>query len=289
MRILVTGAASQIGHFLVPGLVAEGHECICVSRRAHDDSPGVHWLQDDLRYPVTAFSAQASYDAWVNLAALEFVPPLLERAMEAGVRRLIAFGTTSIFTKRDAGTPHEKAFIRRIMDAETEVAEAGRRRDLDWTIFRPTLIYSGMDRNITFITRFVRRFRVFPLLGNGKRQPVHAEDLAWACIQVLPMHETAGRVYNLGGGEVLPYMEMIQRIFVALDIRPRFVRIPIGAARQGIALLSRFPGYGHLTTEMINRTLNDMVFDISEAQRDFAFEPRPFSLPPCLLKDRRAG
>lgn len=286
MRILVTGAASQIGHFLVPGLVAEGHECVCVSRRPHEDSPGVHWVRDDLRYPLTAFSSSIPCHAWINLASLEYVPPLIDRAMAAGIRRLVAFGTTSIFTKREAGTPREKAFIQRIMDAEAEIAEAGHRQGLAWTIFRPTLIYSGMDRNITFIARFVRRFRVFPVLGNGRRQPVHAEDLARACIQVLPMNETAGRIYNLSGGEVLPYLEMVRRIFVALGIRPRFVRIPIGAARRGMALLSRFPGYGHLTTEMINRTLHDMVFDSSEARKDFGFDPRPFSVSPHLLSRR---
>ncbi len=283
MRVLVTGAASQIGHYLVPMLVAGGHECLCVSRRPHGDSAGIRWIVDDLRYPRRIFAPGTTYDAWINLASLEFVPALLDLAMAAGIERLIAFGTTSIFTKRVHGTPSEQAFIRRIMDAEAEIADRCDGSALAWTVFRPTLIYSGMDRNVSFIARIIRRFRVFPLLGDGRRQPVHAEDLAAACVRVLADPCAAGKAYNLGGGEVLPYTEMIRRVFDGLGLRPRFVRIPLSAARLGIGLVRRLPGYGYLTTAMIDRTADDMVFDIAEAVADFGFAPRPFVVPAELV------
>ena len=41
-------------------------------------------------------------------------------------------------------------------------------RGVDWTLFRPTLIYGrGLDKNVTTIMRFIKRFHVFPIVGGG--------------------------------------------------------------------------------------------------------------------------
>ena len=40
-------------------------------------------------------------------------------------------------------------------------------------------------------------------------------------------HWTFGKAYNLSGGETLSYLEMVRRIFVAQNLKPRFVRVPI--------------------------------------------------------------
>ena len=85
-----------------------------------------------------------------------------------------------------------------------------------YTIFRPTLIYGvGRDRNVADIARFAKRFGVFPILGKGLglRQPVHAADLAEACILAVDSSASFNRIYNLSGGETLTYREMVERVF----------------------------------------------------------------------------
>ena len=86
-----------------------------------------------------------------------------------------------------------------------------------------------MDRNVTMIARFIRRFGFFPLVGNGKgyRQPVHADDVAAACLMVLNRPITFNRNYNLSGGQTLTFREMVEAIFLALDKKPRIVSIPL--------------------------------------------------------------
>jgi nucleoside-diphosphate-sugar epimerase len=98
-----------------------------------------------------------------------------------------------------------------------------------YTIFRPTLIYgAGRDRNIADIARFVRRFGVFPILGKGigLRQPVHAADLAEACLLAVDSSASFNRVYNLSGGETLTYRQMVERVFQAMGKRGRVVSLP---------------------------------------------------------------
>lgn len=155
--------------------------------------------------------------------------------------------------------------------------------ELAWVILRPTLIYGhGRDKNIAEIARFIRRFGFFPLLGKamGLREPIHAGDVAAACIAALKSPLAANRAYNISGGEPLPYREMVGRVFTALHRRPRFVTIPLFAFRFAVTCLRLFPRYRHWSAAMAERMNRDLVFDSADAARDLGFSPRPFLLAP---------
>lgn len=278
MKVLITGAASQIGRYLIPGLVEHGHECLCVSRKQHANEPGVQWIEHDLKGLSDRLYEQTA-DVWIHLAPMDLLPSLLNVAQRIGVRHIVAFSSTSIFTKQVHATPAEKAFINRLTDAEQDLADFAKTNGIAWNVFRPTLIYSGMDKNVSFISRMVRRFGFFPLVGDGLRQPVHAEDLAHACIEVLERPEAGNQAYNLGGGEVIPYSEMVRRIFRAQGINPRLMPIHPSPVRFFIRLLRMFPSYRYLTPAMVDRMAMDMVFEYDEAQRGFGYTPRPFEPP----------
>jgi nucleoside-diphosphate-sugar epimerase len=150
---------------------------------------------------------------------------------------------------------------------------------VEWVILRPTLIYGrGRDKNVCEIARFIRRFGFFPLFGpaQGLRQPVHAEDLAAACLAAADAPAAANRAYNLSGGETLRYRDMVGRIFVALNRRPRLLPVPLGAFRTMLAAMRLLPRYRHWSAAMAERMNRDLVFDHAEAVRDLRFAPRPF-------------
>ncbi len=278
MKVLITGAASQIGHYLIPALVSRGDDCLCVSRKRHLDQAGQRWIEHDLKGlsdPLYEYAA----DTWIHLAPLDLLPSLMNAAGKMGVRHIIAFSSTSIFTKQVHATLPEKAFISRLTDAEEALAEYAKAYGIAWNIFRPTLIYSGMDKNVSFISKMVRRFGFFPLVGNGLRQPVHAEDLAQACIDVIACPHAYNGAYNLGGGEVLSYSDMVQRIFRSQGLNPRLLPIHPAPVRLFIRLLRLFPRYRYLTPAMVDRMNQDMVFDTTEAEQDFTYSPRHFEPP----------
>lgn len=57
------------------------------------------------------------------------------------------------------------------------------KHDIELTIIRPTMIYGTLkDGNISTFIKWFDKFRVFPIVGNGKAllQPVHRKDLASA-------------------------------------------------------------------------------------------------------------
>jgi nucleoside-diphosphate-sugar epimerase len=147
---------------------------------------------------------------------------------------------------------------------------------------RPTLIYGGKfgDRTVRDIAGVIRRFGFFPVFGDatGLRQPVHADDLARACLQICYNRETYNRSYNVGGGEILPYHEMVARIFAAMGRRPRMLRIPLPAFELAAKLARLHPSYRHIRSSMAERMGKDMTFSNAEAISDFGYAPRPFKV-----------
>lgn len=285
MRVLVTGASSQIGFFLIPRLLRDGHELFAISRRRRDGDGGVTWLLDDASSPTMPWPPA---DALIHIAPLRLLPTLLPDFLARGGRRVICFGTTSRYSKAVSGDPKEQAFAAEQIAAESKVAELCQAANAAWTVFRPTLIYgAGMDRNVTVIARLIRRFGVFPLFGaaSGRRQPVHADDLAAACVAALGEPKTFSSAYDLAGGETLTYREMVKRIFAAQGRTPRFLPVPLAAFRVAMWCLSRIPRFRDFNAEMARRMNEDLVFDSSDATRDFGFVPRKFDPAPCSANE----
>ncbi len=280
MRVLVTGATSMIGDFLLPLLVRAGHEVIATSRREHAPQPGVRWLVADLASADWA-EGVGRIDAWVNFTSLALLDEALARVVQTlAPKRMIAFGSTSMFTKRYARGGHDRGLAAQLQAGEAELARICTAHAIDWNILRPTLIYClGRDRNLTQIRRFIRRFRFFPMVGSGEalRQPVHAEDLAVACLQLLQSGGCANRAYNLSGGEIISYRTMVERLFAGEGIRACFVHVPLPALRMLLVALRALPRYRYLTSDMADRMMMDMTFPHDEAAADFGYRPRTFS------------
>jgi len=198
-----------------------------------------------------------------------------------GVKRVVVLSSTSRFTKNDSSDPDEQAIALLLADAEARVQTWAERHGIEWVILRPTLIYGlGRDKNITEIARFIRRFGFFPLFGmaKGLRQPIHAADVAAACITALQAPHAANRAYNLSGGETLTYRDMVARVFSALGRQLRLLSVPLWAFRLAVAMLRSLPRYRHWSAAMAERMNRDLVFDHSEAAQDLGFAPDKFNL-----------
>jgi nucleoside-diphosphate-sugar epimerase len=116
---------------------------------------------------------------------------------------------------------------------------------------------------------------------------VHAEDLAAACLAALNAPVAANRAYNLCGGETLPYREMVRRVFVALNRRPRLLKVPLSGFWIVLAAMRLLPRYRHWSAAMAERMNRDLVFDNTEAVRDLKFAPRPFHLVAADIESER--
>jgi nucleoside-diphosphate-sugar epimerase len=281
-KIIVTGATSIIGHFLLSRLLAAGYEVSAISRgggkNAVTTDNKLIWHEADIsraeQFPL--IHAQAL----IHLAPLWLLPPLLPVLALQQTKRVIAFGSTSLFSKADSADAGERQIASYLAEAEEAIRHLCDASEINWTVFRPTLVYDcTRDKNITRIADFIRRYGFFPLLGKavGLRQPVHADDLAEACLMALNQPAAFNKAYNVSGGETLSYRKMVEKIFDSLGKPARFLMVPQWMFRSAITVMALISGKKGTTREMAIRMNVDLCFSHTEATRDFDFSPRPFT------------
>ena len=272
--ILVLGATSLIGEFLLDRLRALDLAPIAVSRRP--PAADLCWLDADLSDPdlVEGLPPVATV---FSLSPIWLLPQALPALKARGMDRLVAFSSTSRFSKTASPVAAERAVALALADAEAAVAAWCDDNGVAWTILRPTLIYAeGRDGNVSRLAALIRRLRVLPLSGTGAglRQPVHADDLAAGAILAAGAALAEGRAYDLVGGETLTYRAMAERVFEGLGRRPWIVSLP--PALFALALRLAAPLLPGATSAMGDRMAKDLTFDDAAARRDFGWSPRDF-------------
>ncbi len=280
-RALILGAAGQVAPFLAARLAASGYEGVTVSRRPPPEpplSPAFVWhtfdLTGDLPWP----------GAWVDGACLFssvplwLVPRHIGILASQGLRQVVAFSSTSVYTKAHSRSAKDRQVAERLRQAEADLVSACDASGLPYTILRPTLIYgSGRDGNVSAILRFIKRFGFFPIVrpGTGLRQPVHADDLADAAVACLATDKAHGRGFNLPGGETLTYRQMVERLCTFARCRSRIVDVPSGLVTLLSAMTPPGSRLRKLCTLML-RMNEDLAFDVTLAARDLQYRPRRF-------------
>jgi nucleoside-diphosphate-sugar epimerase len=270
MTVLVFGGSGQIGRYLLPLLAARDEPVVALSREPHAATQGVTWLQGRVPDQVPA-SALDSVSAIFSFGPLGHFANWLAGVSLPLAPRVIATSSMSAETKHDSEVPAERLIAQTLRDGENALAAACARNGSDWTVLRPTLIYgAGMDKSLTPIARRAMRTRVFPLpAGRGMRQPVHAQDLAFAALAALDTPAAAMKILPIGGGERLAVGEMFARVRRSLPVDTLPVPIPAWAlhlARRGVGRL-RGP---------LSRLEADLVADNTEMTRLLGVNPRPF-------------
>jgi nucleoside-diphosphate-sugar epimerase len=273
--VVVLGATGMVGRFLVDRLVGAGVETIAISRRAQAPRPHVRWITAD--FTNLNLGADQSSRVAFNMGPIWKLPAALPGLHQAGVVRLVALSSTSRFTKTTSPIRSEREVVEWLIEGETQTQAYCEKHGIAWTILRPTVIYAeGQDRSITRLANLIRKFRVLPVAGRalGRRQPVHADDLAAGAIAAAISTAAENRSYDLPGGETLSYRAMCERIFEGMGYRPRIISVPPAIWRLGLSGASLLmPG---ITTAMGSRMAEDLTFDPTDAERDFGWRPRGF-------------
>ncbi|MDO7898333.1 NAD-dependent epimerase/dehydratase family protein [Pseudomonas citrulli] len=275
MQIGILGASSVWGERAASRLAQADHAVSAFTRTLPKTPlPGVDWRSTDDWHAL-------ELDAFLSFAPLWVLPDFLPRLADTRVRRIVAVSSTSRYAKVMSPDARERDVAQRLVDAEAHLERWATQRGIDWVILRPTLIYGcGRDKNITQVARFIQRFGFFPLVGGsvGLRQPVHGDDVVQACLAAMSVDGLPSGGYNLSGGETLPYHAMVSRIFQALERPERTLTLPTPALALAVSLMRCLPRYRHLSSALVQRMNQDLVFDHSDARDRLGFSPRPFRL-----------
>ena len=278
---LVFGASGQIGEALLARLDARDWQVFAVSRTPRPPSTNVRWLRgefaaiDGLPGAVDVIFSTGPLDGFAQWYARELV----------ATPRVVAFGSTSLDTKQASGDAYERDIVARLQAAERLVFDTASATGASATLLRPTLVYgAGRDRTLSRIAAMARRMGFFalPRGAEGRRQPVHVDDLAAAALAVVDAPATHGQAYALPGGETLAYREMVARTLAALDPPATLWQLPMPVFRAVLSFARMAGAMRGLSDDAVARMREDLVFDAAPARNDFGYAPRAF------IVDRRA-
>jgi NADH dehydrogenase len=100
--------------------------------------------------------------------------------------------------------------------------------ELNWTIFRPSVIFGTQDQFINLFTKLTKLFPVMPLANHqAKFQPVSVDDIAAAFVMALKMPQTIHESYDLVGPKVYTMKEIVE--FAARKAKTSCAIIPVPA------------------------------------------------------------
>lgn len=270
--VVVTGASSQIGVFLLPLLAGAGFEVTAISRAVAAGpgrvAGGVRWVAPG------AQRAPVSY--LVSCGPLSLALPYLEN--DLAPEKIVAFGTTSTLSKSDSPDRAERETIAAITEAETRLKARCRERDIDLVLIRPTLVYGcGLDANLSRLLRFGERRGFIPVStrSGGLRQPVHAQDLAGLALRALSAETGHILEGEACGGSTLTYRELVEKTARCGQRRVRVLPVPEWLLKSLVRLAPR------ANPAMVERQARDLVFDDSNFRRLLDWNPRPFEPTPA--------
>lgn len=128
------------------------------------------------------------------------------------------------------------------------------------TVLRPSVVFGPSDSFFNKFAALARLFPALPLIGGGKTkfQPVYVEDVAQAVVAALELPDAMGRVYELGGPDVLDFKGIYGKIESYTGRKVCGVCVPWWAARVQAFFLGLLPA-PPLTNDQITSLQTDSV------------------------------
>jgi NADH dehydrogenase len=148
---------------------------------------------------------------------------VIAAAQEQGVKRFVHM--SALGTRPNA--------LSRYHQTKWQAEEIVRGSGLDYTIFKPSLIFGPRDMFVNLFVKIIRRSPIVPILGkrDAKFQPVAIETVAGAFVKSLAEVRSVGQTFDLAGPQLFTLSEIIDQILAVMKRKRLKVPIPAAVAR----------------------------------------------------------
>jgi uncharacterized protein YbjT (DUF2867 family) len=278
VRILITGATGYIGGRLVPMLVEAGHTVRALARdpgRLEGRFENVEVVRGDVFDESSLHAAMAGIDVAYylvhsmsddrrdftrsdRLAAERFG----SAARAAGIRRIIFLGGLGV----------DDAKLSRHLRSRHEVGDCLRAGGVPVVEFRAAIIVGSGSVSFEMIRYLTERLPVMiaPRWVSTRCQPIGIRDVLAYLIAALDLPDGSGRIFEIGGADVVSYREMMLRYAAVRGLGRRLFVVPLFTPRLSsywVHLVTPIPA--SIARALIDGLYNEVIVRDDAARRTF--------------------
>jgi uncharacterized protein YbjT (DUF2867 family) len=168
------------------------------------------------------------------------------------------------------------AHLRSRRDVEDRLRSAG----VPLTVVRAGIIVGQGGLSWEMTRQLVEHLRVMvtPKWVATRTQPIALDDVVRYLLEVLVLPEAAGRIFEVGGPEVLQYVTMLRRVAVLEDRRLTIVPVPLLSPRLSSLWLTLVTDVDPTTGRALVDSMTNEVVVHDQSIRDLIpFHPMPYN------------
>jgi uncharacterized protein YbjT (DUF2867 family) len=278
-KVLVLGGSGFIGRHVVGALVRQGIKVTVPARRRERAKhlillPTVDVIEADVTAPGVLERLMLGHDAVINLVGVLHGPnfdtphvklpqAVIAACRATGVKRLVHMSALG------ASPDGPSAYQRSKGKGEQAVMQA---RDLDATVFRPSVVFGPEDR---FLNTLACLARFTPVLmvpcPDARFQPVYVGDVAKAIVTSLGELDTHGRSYELAGPREYTLKELVRFACEWTGRRRLVLGLPDSLSTLSAWFLEKLP----MQLMSVDNVRSMQVPNTTQARFPFGIEPQP--------------
>jgi uncharacterized protein YbjT (DUF2867 family) len=315
VKVLVTGATGFVGHHLLPALLAAGHSVVALSRNGQGSRAAsgqdlgsfaqVEYRKGDVASGTGLAEALAGVEAVIHLVGIiaekgtqtfervhvEGTRNLMTAVKAAGIRRYLQMSALGASATSKSGYAVSKFQAETLVRASNPDGKAGAGQ-LDWTIFRPSLVFGAGDDFFGRVLRgLVTQGPIVPVIGDGHFpfRPIWAGDVAEAFVQALTNTASIGQTYSLVGPKEYRFDALLDVEMQALGLKKPKINVPVFLMNLAVPMMQLLPS-PPITTHQYAMLLEGNTADPAPMQAAFRLTGRELEqeLPHILGKSHRS-
>ncbi|MBF0264151.1 MAG: NAD(P)H-binding protein [Gammaproteobacteria bacterium] len=299
MKVAIIGGTGFVGHYITQKLIQEKIKPSLLVRSGSDkkieNTHEIEIIHGDVDDSIAMTKLMEGADVAIFLIGIlrEF-PQLgitfeklqyqaaklaIDVAIKAKVSKFILMSANGV--KAD-GTNYQQS--------KFKAEEYLKATDLNWTIFRPSVLFGHPQGRMEFATQLNKEIIQMPLpaplffdnftiksAGQFQMSPAFVGDVADAFVKAILENQTTGQTYSLCGPDNLSWKQILTTIAQAVNTKKLMIPAPTWGVKSAALFLERFKFFP-ITRDQITMLMEGNICSNDNGFKALGIKPKPFNI-----------